>query len=70
MERDWRRILRWKSLRVYRIGGFVNLGFDGSSGWVHSDVKSGNTGSEGVMMSLGGTIGWVSSYTWIDADKF
>jgi hypothetical protein len=51
-------------------GKFVDLGFDGSSGWVHSDVKKGNTGSEGVMMSLGGKIGWVSSYTWVDCEKF
>jgi len=51
-------------------GEFVDLGFDGSSGWVHSDVKKGNEGSEGVMMSLGGKIGWVSSYTWVDCDKF
>ena len=50
-------------------GKFVDLGYDGSSGWVHSDVKNGNTGSEGVMMSLGGKIGWVSSYTWVDSDK-
>jgi GNAT superfamily N-acetyltransferase len=51
-------------------GEFVDLGFDGSSGWVHSDVKAGNAGSEGVMMSLGGKVGWVSSYTWIDSEKF
>jgi len=51
-------------------GEFVDLGFHGSSGWVHSDVKAGNAASEGVMMSLGGKIGWVSSYTWIDSEKF
>ena len=51
-------------------GEFQDLGFDGSSGWVHSDVKVGNTASEGVMKSLGGSIGWESSYTWIDSEKF
>lgn len=51
-------------------GEFVDLGFDGSSGWVHSDVKAGNAGSEGVMMSLGGKVGWVSSYIWVDSEKF
>jgi hypothetical protein len=51
-------------------GEFVDLGSDGSSGWVYSDVKVGNTGSEGVMMSLAGKVGWVSSYTWINSEKF
>ena len=51
-------------------GEFADLGFDGSSGWVHSDVKQGNGGSEGVMMSLGGKVGWVSSYVWVDSEKF
>jgi hypothetical protein len=51
-------------------GEFVDLGFDGTSGWVHSDVKKGNAGSEGVMMNLGGKVGWVSSYTWVDSERF
>jgi len=51
-------------------GGFQDLGFDGSSGWIHSDVKVGNTASEGVMKSIGGSIGWESSYLRIDSDKF
>jgi GNAT superfamily N-acetyltransferase len=51
-------------------GDFADLGFDGSTGWVHSDVKAGNAGSEGVMRSLGGKVGWVSSYTWVDSGKF
>ena len=51
-------------------GEFQDLGFDGSSGWTHSDVKVGNTASEGVMKSLGGSMGWESSYTWIDSDRF
>ena len=57
-------------LGSYGKGAFADLGFDGSSGWVHSDVKVGNAGSEGVMMSLGGEVGWTSSYTWVDSDKF
>lgn len=52
------------------IGEFTDMGFDGSSGWVHSDVKAENRGSEGVMKSLGGRIGWESSYVWIDSEKF
>jgi GNAT superfamily N-acetyltransferase len=51
-------------------GKFVDLGYDGSSGWVHSDVKAGNAESEGVMKSLGGKVGWVSSYTWVDSERF
>jgi GNAT superfamily N-acetyltransferase len=51
-------------------GGFQDLGFDGSSGWVHADVKVGNKESEGVMKSLGGSVGWESSYMWIDSEKF
>jgi GNAT superfamily N-acetyltransferase len=51
-------------------GEFADMGFDGSSGWVHSDVKVGNIQSEGVMKSLGGRIGWESSYIWIDSEKF
>lgn len=57
-------------LGSYGKGAFADLGFDGSSGWVHSDVKTGNAGSEGVMMSLGGKVGWTSSYTWVDSEKF
>lgn len=51
-------------------GEFVDLGFDGSSGWVHSDVYAGNAASEGVMLSLGGKIGWTTSYIWVDSEKF
>jgi GNAT superfamily N-acetyltransferase len=51
-------------------GAFRDLGFDGSSGWVHADVKVGNKESEGVMKSLGGSVGWESSYLWIDSEKF
>jgi len=51
-------------------GDYADLGFDGSSGWVHSDVKDGNKASESVMKSLGGRIGWKSSYLWIDSSKF
>jgi ribosomal protein S18 acetylase RimI-like enzyme len=57
-------------LGSYGRGAFADLGFDGSSGCVHSDVKVGNEESEGVMMSLGGKVGWVSSYTWVDSEKF
>jgi len=51
-------------------GDFQDLGFDGSSGWVHADVKNGNKESEGVMKSLGGSVGWESSYIRIDSEKF
>ena len=51
-------------------GDFQDLGFDGSSGWVHADVKVGNRESEGVMKSVGGSVGWESSYIWIDSEKF
>lgn len=51
-------------------GDFKEMGFDGSSGWVHADVEAGNVASEKVMMSLGGKVRWVSSYTWIDSEKF
>lgn len=51
-------------------GEFHDMGFDGSSGWTHSDVYVGNKESEGVMKSLGGHVGWESSYIWIDSDKF
>jgi GNAT superfamily N-acetyltransferase len=51
-------------------GEFQDIGFDGSSGWIHSDVKVGNKESEGVMKSLGGSVGWESNYIWIDSEKF
>ena len=51
-------------------GEFKDLGYDGESGWVHSDVRAGNAGSEGVMKALGGTVGWDSSYIHIDIEKF
>jgi hypothetical protein len=51
-------------------GEFRDMGFDGSSGWTHSDVKAGNQESEGVMKSVGGSLGWESLYIWIDSDKF
>ncbi len=51
-------------------GAFQDLGFDGSSGWVHADVKVGNKESEGVMKSLRGSVVWESSYMWIDSEKF
>jgi len=51
-------------------GAFAELGFDGSSGWAHSDVKVGNSESEGVMKSLGGKVAFTSSYTWINSERF
>lgn len=51
-------------------GEFTDLGFDGRSGFVHSDVYAGNEGSEGVMKSLGGKVMWESSYIWIDSKQF
>jgi GNAT superfamily N-acetyltransferase len=51
-------------------GEFKDMGFEGKSGWVHSDVKAGNEGSERVMSSLGARIGWKTSYCHIDSDKF
>ncbi|KAH6715246.1 hypothetical protein BKA61DRAFT_349092 [Leptodontidium sp. MPI-SDFR-AT-0119] len=51
-------------------GEFTDLGFDGRSGWVHSDVYEGNQGSESVMKSLGGRVGTRSFYVWIDCEKF
>jgi GNAT superfamily N-acetyltransferase len=55
-----------------RLGGgdFKDMGYDGKSGWVHSDVKAGNEGSEKVMKSLGGKVSWGTSYIWVDSDKF
>ena len=51
-------------------GVFRDLGFEGESGWAHADVKEGNSGSEGVMRSLGGTVEWVGSYMRVDSGKF
>ncbi|KAH7393154.1 hypothetical protein BKA64DRAFT_724324 [Cadophora sp. MPI-SDFR-AT-0126] len=51
-------------------GEFADLGFDGRSGWVHSDVYEGNEGSERVMRSLGGKVGSRSFYVWIDSEMF
>jgi len=51
-------------------GGFNDLGYSGKSGFVHSDVKEGNAGSEGVMKSIGGTVEWTSSYLHLDSDNF
>ncbi|KAJ5033452.1 uncharacterized protein L3040_008567 [Drepanopeziza brunnea f. sp. 'multigermtubi'] len=50
-------------------GEFADLGFDGGSGWVHSDVCDGNEGSEGVMRALGGTVRCRSQYIWVDSTK-
>lgn len=44
-------------------------GFDGGSGYVHSDVHEHNDASMGVMRRLGGTSTWKTSYTWVDLDK-
>ncbi|KAB8300354.1 hypothetical protein EYC80_000537 [Monilinia laxa] len=56
---------------VLRLGreDFRDLGFSGESGWVHSDVKEGNMGSEGVMRGLEGKRSWVSSYLWVDCGE-
>jgi GNAT superfamily N-acetyltransferase len=51
-------------------GEFGDMGYEGKSGWVQSDVYVGNEGSEGVMKSLGGFVGWQSTYIWIDSEKF
>jgi GNAT superfamily N-acetyltransferase len=51
-------------------GDFADIGFDGSSGWLHSDVYDGNEASEAVMKSIGGKIACESFYIWIDSDKF
>ncbi|TGO82721.1 hypothetical protein BPOR_0771g00060 [Botrytis porri] len=53
-------------IRRFGIGEFADLGFNGSSGFVHSDVKEGNAGSEGVMRALRGKRSWESSYLWVD----
>ncbi|KUJ20185.1 uncharacterized protein LY89DRAFT_473415 [Mollisia scopiformis] len=50
-------------------GDFSDMGYDGKSGWVHSDVYDGNAGSEAVMRGLGGFIAWKSSYVWIDSAR-
>ncbi|KAH6684325.1 hypothetical protein B0J14DRAFT_9788 [Halenospora varia] len=57
-------------LRRVDRGEFADLGIEGKSGWVHSDVKVGNEASEGVMRSLGGKVGWTNSYLWVDTEKF
>ena len=49
---------------------YADLGYAGLSGWVHADVKMGNEGSEGVMRALGGEVGWVTNYVWVDEDRF
>jgi hypothetical protein len=51
-------------------GEYADLGYAGLSGWVLADVKMGNRGSEGVMKALGGEVGWMSSYLWVDGDRF
>jgi hypothetical protein len=51
-------------------GEFKDLGYDGKSGWAHSDVYDGNAGSEGVMRSLGAKVVSTSHYMWIDSEKF
>jgi GNAT superfamily N-acetyltransferase len=51
-------------------GEFKDLGYAGESGWVHSDVKKGNLGSEGVMKALGAEVGWASNYLRVRSDKF
>ncbi|KAF7927451.1 uncharacterized protein EAE98_005833 [Botrytis deweyae] len=53
-------------IRRFGLGEFADLGFSGSSGLVHSDVKEGNAGSEGVMKALGGKRSWESSYLSVD----
>jgi RimJ/RimL family protein N-acetyltransferase len=51
-------------------GEFSDLGYAGKSGYVHSDVKVGNEGSEGVMKSIGGKVEWQSAYLHVDSDRF
>lgn len=51
-------------------GDFADLGFDGSSGWVHSNVYDGNEASEAVMKAVGGKNVYTTSYVWIDSEKF
>ncbi|KAM0137865.1 hypothetical protein ACHAO1_003750 [Botrytis cinerea] len=53
-------------LRRFGLGEFADLGFNGASGFIHSDVKEGNAGSEGVMRALGGKRSWESSYLRVD----
>lgn len=57
-------------LRRLGRGEFKDLGFNGDGGWVHSDVKVGNLGSEGVMRSIGAQVTWTSVYCRIDSEKF
>ena len=51
-------------------GEFSDMGFDGRSGYVHSDVYDGNKESEGVMKSLRGSIGWITSYAHVNTGNF
>ncbi|RDW89574.1 hypothetical protein BP6252_01606 [Coleophoma cylindrospora] len=51
-------------------GDFGDVGFKGESGWCHSDVYDGNKGSEAVMRAIGGSVGGVSSYFWVDSELF
>jgi GNAT superfamily N-acetyltransferase len=57
-------------LRKLKGGDFKDMGYDGTSGCVQSDVKDGNEGSERVIRALGGKILWTSNYVWVDSDKF
>lgn len=51
-------------------GDFADLGFKGASGWCHSDVYEGNKGSEAVMRAIGASVKAVSSYFWVDSERF
>lgn len=64
------KIVAVELLRASQAGEFADMGFDGKSGWVHSDVYEGNEGSEAVMRSIGGRIEAQSFYIWIDSEKF
>jgi ribosomal protein S18 acetylase RimI-like enzyme len=55
--------------RLYA-GDFIDMGFDGSTGWAHSNVYDGNVESEAVMMAIGGKKICTTSYIWIDSDRF
>lgn len=57
-------------LNRYERGEFADLGYAGKSGYVHSDVKPGNEGSERVMKSIGAKLSWQSSYLHLDSDRF
>jgi GNAT superfamily N-acetyltransferase len=64
------KIVAVNLLNQLHAGGFTDMGFDGSSGWAHSDVYDGNEGSEAVMKALGGKMICTTSYVWIDSEKF